>query len=117
MTSANFLNFADFINHHATYRDPTVLLVDLAKGSYHVLSFANLEPKLSKINLAARYRDDVKEAQIDIFDKNHPKAGNVSDRQPVLLTIRFKPQESSYKNLIFSGPVLKQVADVTKYKN
>ena len=108
---------ADFINNHATYRDPTVLLVDLAKGSYHVLSFANLEPKLSKINLAARYRDDVKEAQIDIFDKNHPKAGNVSDRQPVLLTIRFKPQESSYKNLIFSGPVLKQVADVTKYKN
>jgi len=107
---------ADFINNHATYRDPTVLLVDLDKGSYHVLSFANLAPKLGKIDFAARYREDTKEAQIDIYDKNHPKAGNVSDRKSVLLTIRFKPQESSYKNLIFSGPILKQVADVTKKK-
>jgi hypothetical protein len=107
---------ADFINNHATYRDPSVLLVDLEKGTYHVLSFANLEPKLAKIDFAARYRDDVKEAQIDIYDKNHPKADNISDRKSVLLTIRFKPQESSYKNLIFSGPILKQVADVTRSK-
>jgi len=107
---------ADFINNHATYRDPTVLLVDLEKGTYHVLSFSNLEPKLSKINFAARYRSDTKEAQIDIYDKNHPKADNVSDRKSVLLTIRFKPQDTSYKNLIFSGPILKQVADVTKSK-
>lgn len=107
---------ADFINNHATYRDPTVLLVDLEKGTYHVLSFANLAPKLAKIDLAARYRDDVKEAQIDIYDKNHPRAENVSDRKSVLLTIRFKPQETSYKNLILSGPILKQVADVTKSK-
>lgn len=109
---------ADFINNHATYRDPTVLLVDLAKGTYHVLSFANLAPKLAKMDLAARFRDDVKEAQIDIYDKNHPKASNVKDRSSVLLTIRFYTTTTSpsVKNLIFSGPILKQVADVTRSK-
>jgi hypothetical protein len=80
------------------------------------LSFSNLAPKLSKIDFAARYRSDTKEAQIDIYDKNHPKADNVSDRKSVLITIRFKPDGASYKNLIFSGPILKEVADVTKSK-
>ena len=109
---------ADFINNHATYRDPTVLLVDLDKGSYHVLSFANLAPRLAKMDFAARFRDDVKEAQVDIYDKNHPKASNVKDRSSILLTIRFYTTKSSpsVKNLIFSGPILKQVADVTRSK-
>jgi hypothetical protein len=105
-------NVASFINYHATYNDDSVLLVALDKGDYDVLSFAKMEPKLKEIDLEARYREDLANPQIDIYDANDPLASSSNSTKPILLSIRFKPSSSGSKHLIMGGGVLKKVTSV-----
>ena len=101
----------DFINHHATLGDPSVLLVSLAKGDYEVSSFAKLEPELEKIDLAARYRTGLSNPQIDIYDANDPQSSTNSTK-PILFSVRFKPGTSGSKHLILGGGLLKKLTSV-----
>ena len=101
----------DFINHHATLGDPSVLLVSLAKGDYEVSSFAKLEPELEKIDLEARYRTGLGNHQIDIYDANDPLSSTTSTK-PILFSIRFKPSRSGSKHIISSGDLLKKLTSM-----
>lgn len=104
-------NVANFINHHATYSDDSVLLVSMDKGDYDVLSFKEMAPKLEQIDLEARFRDDLANPQIDIYDKNNPLS-TTSSTKPILMSIRFKPAPAGSKHLILGGDLLKKLTSI-----
>ena len=106
---------ADFISHHATYKDDSVLLVALEKGDYDVLSFAKLEPKLEQINLEVRYRTDLGNPQLDIYNANDPLSSTNSTK-PILVSIRFKPSSGGNKHLVLGGGLLKKLTSVKEQK-
>ena len=104
-------HLAKAINYFATLEDPTVSLVQLkTKGKYVVLRFNALEPLLKQIDLESAYISNKTMPEIVIRDANTSK---------ILITIRakneFKEDGSSYiRNLIEKGPLLEEVASVTK---
>lgn len=98
------------IDYFATLNDPSVILVNMEKGTYDVLSFANLEPKLKGVELSSRYRETTATPQIEIFDKN---SGSI------LLKIRTKRETTKgggtyIRNYIEKGPLLKELASIKK---
>ena len=99
------------IDYYATLNDPTVLLVNLEKGGYDVLSFANLRKQLKNIDLAAKFREKVgSPPQIEIFDSNTGVQ---------LLKIRTKRETKDdgslyIRNYIEKGPLLKQLTSIKR---
>lgn len=98
------------IDYFATLNDPTVILVSLERGTYEVMSFANLERQLKDVDLDARYNETSATPQIEIFDKN-------SGQQ--LIRIRTKRETKKgggiyVRNYIEKGPLLKQLTSIKK---
>jgi len=101
---------AKAIDYFATLNDPNVILVSMEKGTYEVLSFANLESKLKEVDLSSRYRETTATPQVEIFDKN---TGSI------LLKIRTKRETTKgggtyIRNYIEKGPLLKELASIKK---
>ena len=101
---------AKAIDYFATLNDPNVILVSLEKGTYEVLSFANLEHKLKEVDLTSRYRETTATPQVEIFDKN---SGSI------LLKIRTKRETTKgggtyIRNYIEKGPLLKELTSIKK---
>jgi hypothetical protein len=98
------------IDYFATLNDPTVILVSLERGTYEVMSFANLERQLKGVDLDARYSETSATPQVEIFDKN-------SGQQ--LFRIRTKRETKKgggiyVRNYIEKGPLLKQLTSIKK---
>jgi len=98
------------IDYFATLNDPTVILVSLERGTYEVMSFANLEKQLTNIDLDASYNENSATPQIEIFDKN-------SGTQ--LFRIRTKRETKKgggiyVRNYIEKGPLLKELTSIKR---
>lgn len=103
-------DLAKAIDYFATLNDPSVILVSMEKGTYEVLSFANLESKFKGVDLTSRYRETTATPQIEIFDKN---SGSI------LLKIRTKRETTKgggtyIRNYIEKGPLLKELTSIKK---
>jgi hypothetical protein len=98
------------IDYFATLNDPSVILVSLERGTYEVMSFANLQKQLKNIDLDASYNETSATPQIEIFDK-------ASGAQ--LIRIRTKRETKKgggiyVRNYIEKGPLLKELTSIKK---
>ena len=95
---------ANGINYYATLNTPNVMLVNLKGGGYEMISFANMEPKLATVNLAARYRKDLATPQVEVYDV---------DSNQVLFQVRVKWLGDEKRNYIEKGPLMSTLLGTT----
>ena len=85
------------INYFATLNTPNVILVNLKSGGYEMISFADMESKLSQVDLAARYRKNLSTPQVEVYD-------TVSGE--VLFQVRVKWLVDEKRNYVEKGPLM-----------
>jgi hypothetical protein len=85
------------INYFATLNTPNVILVNLKSGGYEMISFADMESKLSQVDLAARYRKNLSTPQVEVYD-------TISGE--VLFQVRVKWLVDEKRNYVEKGPLM-----------
>lgn len=88
------------IDYYATLRTPNVILVNFKGGGYEMISFKDMEPKLAAVNLTARYNDNTKWPQVEVYDSN---SGSI------LFQVRLKITSDERRNYVEKGPLMSQL--------